>query len=69
MSELPNCGGEPTMLRESFKQPNLAEKKVKVKILYPLWADGKECAVGEVASMTLSDAQALRSVGRIQFIS
>jgi hypothetical protein len=43
------------------RQPVLAEKTAKVKILRAIYVGGKACEVGSTASLSLSDAQALRN--------
>jgi hypothetical protein len=41
--------------------PPAPEKNAKVRILRSIFVGGKACDVGSTATMTLSDAQALRN--------
>jgi hypothetical protein len=48
--------------------PPSTEKTVKAKILKPIFVAGEAREVGATASMSLSDAEALQSVGRVEIL-
>jgi hypothetical protein len=54
---------------KSFNNARLpVEKVVKARILKPIFVAGEAREVGATASMSLSDAEALQSVGRVEII-
>jgi hypothetical protein len=54
---------------KSFGNSRLpVEKVVKARILKPIFVAGEAREVGATASMSLSDAEALQSVGRVEIL-